>query len=70
MRKRLRVTCNILVGTPELKRGLGNLKVDSSLLLVRSVVWIQQAQDTFQCRALVNMIMNSGFIKWRHSFII
>jgi hypothetical protein len=61
-----RNTYGILVGKPEGKRPLGrsrlrwvdNIKVDLREIGWDGMDWINQAQDRYQCRALVNTVMN------------
>jgi hypothetical protein len=56
----------ILVGWPEGKRPLGrprrrwkdNIKMDLREIGLDGANWIRLAQDSVQCRAFVNMVMN------------
>jgi hypothetical protein len=56
----------ILVGKPEGKRPLGrqrhrwvdNVKIDFREIGWGGMDWIDLAQGRYQCRALVNMVMN------------
>jgi hypothetical protein len=58
----------ILVGNPEGKRPLGrprhrsvgNIKMDLREIGWDGMDWIYLAQDRYQWRALVNMVMNLG----------
>jgi hypothetical protein len=55
-----------LVGKPEGKRPLGrprrrwkdNIKMNPQEVECRSMDWIELAQDTDKCHALVNVVMN------------
>jgi hypothetical protein len=59
------------VGKPERERSLGrprrrwvgNSKIDLREIVWNGKDWIDLAQDREQWRALVNTVMNSGFLK-------
>jgi hypothetical protein len=56
----------ILVGEPQIKRSLGrprrrwvdNIKIDLREIGWGDMDWIVQSQDRYECRALVNTVMN------------
>jgi hypothetical protein len=60
-----------LVGRPEGKKSLerprrkweDNIKMDLREIGIDEANWIQLAQDSVQCRAFVNTVMNFGSIK-------
>jgi hypothetical protein len=61
--------CRTFVGKPEGKRPLGrprcmwanNIIMDLRAIGCGGTSWIDPAEDTDQCRALVNTVINFGF---------
>jgi hypothetical protein len=73
----MRNAYTILVGKPEGKRPLersrcrwvDNIKIDLREIGWDSMDWIELAQDKDQWRALVNTVLNFGFLKIAGNFV-